>query len=231
MSADDLRSFRSSFSCALSQCNPREHIKGAGSARTFGVQINNFNQEKKLDKSKGREERLVLNVLKWILFLKITFIRLLSTQYQCYQQRCHINKSLNTGRGSEVRLIFLDLKPKKKKNTFYKAPTSCTHRHSFSTFENYASHIWHTPLSWTSNLPGLLQRQLYEQDRSNEKKRWRCVCLSQTRKLEQSRIGILSRRHDVSHTSDVVEPYLHIAESLPYKPSPSSLRASRISLA
>ena len=64
MSADDVRSFRSSFSCALSQCNPREHIKGAGSARTFGVQINNFNQEKKLDKSKGREERLVLNVLK-----------------------------------------------------------------------------------------------------------------------------------------------------------------------
>lgn len=122
--------------------------------------------------------------------------------------------------------MFLDLRQK----NFYKAPTSCTHRHSFSILQNYAARLWHTPLSWTSNLPGLLQRRLYEQDRSNEK--WeRCGCLSQTRKLELGRIGIPSRRHDVSHMSDVVEPYLHVAESLPYKPSPSSLRTSCICVA
>lgn len=57
------------------------------------------------------------------------------------------------------------------------------------------------------------------------------VAACQTRKLELGRIGIPSRRHDVSHTSDVVEPYLHVAESLPYKPSPSSLRTSCISVA
>lgn len=56
-------------------------------------------------------------------------------------------------------------------------------------------------------------------------------CLPVTdRKLELGRIRTLARRHDVSRMSGVVEPDLHIADSLQYKPTPH-LRTSCISLA